>query len=198
MLPGFIRRTRLVFYFKRIAGEPDFLMWKLKGSPRPKVPHLLKQRTVREYGERFGLPVLIETGTQYGQMVNAMRKRFREIYTIELDDTNYSLAVRNFARHKHIHVLHGDSAVELPKLLQSIAEPCLFWLDGHSDKTPIMDELRAVFSHKPHRHVVLIDDARCFGSSPYYPTLDAVRELAAQLSPGSTVESRDNIIRIHN
>jgi 16S rRNA A1518/A1519 N6-dimethyltransferase RsmA/KsgA/DIM1 with predicted DNA glycosylase/AP lyase activity len=198
MLPGFIRKTPLVFHFKRFAAEPDFLMWKLKGSPRPKVPHLLKQRTVREYGQRFHLQVLIETGTQYGQMVNAMRKSFRAIYTIELDGTNYRLAVHNFASHKHIHVIQGDSAVQLPKLLESITEPCLFWLDGHSEKTPILDELRAVFNHKPHRHVILIDDARCFGASPYYPTLEAVRELTNQLYPGATVEARDNIIRIHH
>ena len=50
-----------------------------------------------EYAQRFHLPVLIETGTQYGQMISAMRTRFREIYSIELDGTNYALAVKNFA-----------------------------------------------------------------------------------------------------
>jgi len=196
MLSGVVRRSRLVFLYKKFSAEPDYLMWKLKGSPRPKVPHLMKQRTLREYATRFNLPVLIETGTQYGQMVNAMRKNFREIYSIELDDTNYELAVKNFAPYPQIHLLHGDSAVELPKLLKSISEPCLFWLDGHSEQTPIMEELRAVFSH-PYKHAILIDDALCFGSSPYYPTLNAVRELTAQYWPGATVEARDNVIRIH-
>ena len=197
MLSGVFRRSRLMFLYKTISAEPDFVMWKLKGSPRPKVPHLIKQRAVREYAERFHLPVLIETGTQYGQMVNAMKNRFREIYSIELDDTNYAMAVKNFARQKHIHLLHGDSAVELPKLLKSISEPCIFWLDGHSDETPIMDELRAVFSHGPYKHVILIDDARCFGTSKLYPTLEAVKEMTAQYWPGATVEARDNVIRIH-
>ena len=197
MLPSLIRRSRLVFFYKRISAEPDFLLWKLKGSPRPKVPHLIKQTAVREYAKRFHLPILIETGTQYGQMINAMRKYFREIYSIELDDTMYALAIKNFASQKHIHLLHGDSAVELPKLLPSISEPCLLWLDGHSDKTPIIDELRAVFSHGPCKQVILIDDAHCFGSSKFYPAMDAVRELTAQHWPGATVEVRDNIIRIH-
>ena len=197
MLRGLFRRSRLMLHYKRISAWPDFLMWKLKGSPRPKVPHFLKQRTVREYARRFHLPVLIETGTQYGQMVSAMKRQFRSIFSIELDDVNFSLAVRNFARHRHIHILRGDSATELPKLLRSITEPCLFWLDGHSDKTPIMDELRAVFGHKPYQHVILIDDAHCFGSRSYYPALEIVRELTAELNPGATVELRDNIIRIH-
>jgi hypothetical protein len=197
MLPGFIRRSRLVFFYKRIAAEPDFLFWKLKGSPQPKVPHLIKQRTLREYALRFQLPVLIETGTQFGQMIGAMEKYFRDIYSIELDDINYALATKIFANHTHIHLLHGDSAVELPKLLQSISEPCLFWLDGHSDETPIMEELRAVFSHGQSKHVILIDDANCFGSSKFYPTMDAVRDLTSRYWPGATVEVRDNIIRIH-
>ena len=197
MLPGFVRRSRFVLLYKNLAAEPDFLLWKLKGSPRPKVPHLIKQRIVREYAIRFQLPVLIETGTQFGQMIHAMRKNFRKIYSIELDDTNYALAVRNFAGQPHIHLLHGDSAVELPKLLQSIHEPCLFWLDGHSHETPIMDELHSVFTHGPYKHVILIDDARCFDSSKYYPTLDAVRELTARHYPGATIDVCDNVIRIH-
>ena len=49
----------------------------------------------------------------------------------------------------------------------------------------------------PDRHVILIDDAHCFGSSTYYPTLDAVRDLAAKHYPGATMEVRNNIIRIH-
>ena len=192
------KRSRLTIHYKRISAWPDFLMWKLRGSPRPKVPHLIKQRTVREYARRFNLPVLIETGTQFGQMVSAMKKQFRAIFSIELDETNYSMAVRNFAHYKHIHIVRGDSAAELPKLLRSIKEPCLFWLDGHSDKTPIMDELRAVFGYKQYQHVILIDDAHCFGSSRYYPALDSVKKLTAELHPAATVESRDDIIRIYS
>ena len=197
MLPATIRRSRLIFFYKRISVGPDFLLWKLRGSPSRRIPHLVKQRVLREYADRFQLEILIETGTQYGQMVNAMRKQFRDIYSIELDDTNYALAIRNFAQHEQIHLLHGDSAVELPKLLPSISEPCLFWLDGHSDQTPVMDELQAIFTHGSYRHVILIDDAHCFGSSTYYPTLDAVRDLAAKHYPGATMEVRNNIIRIH-
>ncbi len=197
MLPGFIRRSRYVLFYKNFAAEPDFLLWKLKGSPRPRVPHLIKQRTVREYAQRFQLPVLIETGTQFGQMIHAMRKDFREIYSIELDENRHAMAVRNFAGQPHIHLLCGDSAVELPKLLESIHESCLFWLDGHTHETPIMDELQAVFTHGQYKHVILIDDARCFDSSKYYPTLDAVRELTARYYPGATIDVRDNVIRIH-
>lgn len=197
MLNAAFRQSRLIFFYKKIALEPDLLLWKLRGSPSRRTPHLVKQRVLREYAVRFQLQTLIETGTQYGQMISAMRKQFRDIYSIELDDANYALAIGTFAQYRHIHLLHGDSAVELPRLLPSISEPCLFWLDGHTHETPIMEELRAVFNHGPYRHVILIDDAHCFDSSKYYPTLQAVRDLAAQNYPGATLEVRDNIIRIH-
>jgi len=76
MLPSFIRQSRLIFFYKRMAAKPDYLFWRLKGSPRPRVPHLIKQRTLREYARRFQLPVLIETGTQFGQMIDAVRSIF--------------------------------------------------------------------------------------------------------------------------
>ncbi len=54
--------------------------WILRGRPE-RSPHLLKQKTVREYGERFGLKTLVETGTYYGEMVAAMKRRFRAAFT---------------------------------------------------------------------------------------------------------------------
>ena len=49
----------------------------------PSVPsHLLKQRTVRDYAQRYGLRVLIETGTYYGEMVAAMKKPLCEIHSV--------------------------------------------------------------------------------------------------------------------
>ena len=62
----------------RALNYADFLWWKLRGSPA-RTPHLVKQRTVAEYAERYGLRVLVETGTYHGDMVAAMRKRFDEI-----------------------------------------------------------------------------------------------------------------------
>ena len=79
MLPSIIRRSRLIIFYKRMAAMSDYLFWKLKGSPQPRVPHLIKQRALREYAKRFQLPVLIETGTQFGQMIDAVEKYFREI-----------------------------------------------------------------------------------------------------------------------
>src|SRR5438270_10456246 len=93
----------------------DFLWWKLRGSP-PRTTHLVKQRTVTEYAQRYGLRTLVETGTYYGDMVAAMRKRFGQIYSIEFDPELAGAAARKFGRCPHIQILRGDSQVLVPSL----------------------------------------------------------------------------------
>ena len=55
--------------YKSFSHYPDYWYWRLRGKP-VRSPHLQKQRTVREYGEKFGLKILIETGTYYGEMIS--------------------------------------------------------------------------------------------------------------------------------
>jgi hypothetical protein len=82
--------------------------------------------------------------------------------------------------------------------------PALFWLDGHysagitargSLETPVQRELEIILA-SANDHVILVDDARCFGTGDF-PTLDAVRALVAELRPGWTCVVNDDIIRIH-
>ena len=64
-----------------------------------------------------------------------------------------------------VHLIEGDSAVELPKLLPLIKGPALYWLDAHNDTThnglgtdnPLMAELHAIISQKKEG-IVLVDD----------------------------------------
>lgn len=191
-----LRASGWMALYKRLSPVPDFLFWKVWGSPGPKVPHLIKERAIKRLGSEFGLQVLIETGTQFGQMVSAAKDHFREIYSIELDPRRYEAARRHFARDAHIHLLQGDSAVMLPRLLESVFEPCLFWLDAHSYSSPLTAELSTIFRHPVRGHVILIDDAHCFDGRVWSPTLDEIRQLVAVASPGAAVEVQENMIRI--
>lgn len=76
-LHNWLKRRRQV---KEIRKE--ILQWEMKGKPVPP-PHIIKQRTLEAYGKRFGLKVLLETGTYRGDMVEAMKKTFQRIYSIE-------------------------------------------------------------------------------------------------------------------
>jgi hypothetical protein len=56
-------------------------------------PHIVKQQTLRSYSKKFGLNILVETGTLHGDMVEAMKKDFERIYSIELN-RSYALTVK--------------------------------------------------------------------------------------------------------
>ncbi|MGB8540081.1 MAG: hypothetical protein WCD49_00455 [Candidatus Acidiferrales bacterium] len=193
------RETQFFHLYKSISAWGEYASWKLRNVPGAGAPHLVKQRTIAEFASRFNLQTLVETGTNYGHMLYVNQKRFREIYSIELDEHRAQSAQRKFASHSNIHVLQGDSAKVLPKLLLTLKETCLFWLDGHDFdiSTPVKEELDAIYAHPIRDHVLLIDDARWFDGRTQYPTLEQLREKTARAYPSHTVEVRDDIIRIY-
>src|SRR5215813_3060513 len=117
----FLRRTPFYGLYKSLGHYPDYWYWQLRGRPI-RSPHLLKQHTVREYAERYGLCILVDTGTYYGDMVAAMKNRFAEIYSVEFDSALARRAAKKFAGRPHIHILEGDSQIAVPELLQQIKE----------------------------------------------------------------------------
>src|SRR5438876_12021434 len=177
-------------------------LWRLRGSPLPP-PHAVKERAVREYAARFRLRVLVETGTWLGDMVARTRHAFDRVYTIELDDALWRRARSRFAGDRRVTLLHGDSAQVLPGVLASLQEPALFWLDGHysggptargSLSTPISAELRHILAHPVRRHVILIDDARCFTGEDDYPALAELERRLRAERPDSAWSDKDDII----
>jgi len=179
--------------------------WKKAGMPVPP-PHVVKQRTVREYARRFSTKVLIETGTFKGQMIEATKHQFSRIFSIEIDPVLFEEAKKRFADAGNVEILQGDSGTIISSILDKLDEPCLFWLDAHysgdgtgrgTKDTPIMDELQAVFGHRKMGHVVLVDDARCFNGSNGYPTLDQLKSYVVQQRPEWICDVKHDIIRIH-
>ena len=193
------RNSRLFHAYKGPSAYGEYWWWRVRGSPGPKVPHLVKQRAIAEYAKRFDLHVLVETGANYAHMIYVNQGLFREIYSIELDEQRVESARRKFAGRRDIHILQGDSGIVLPELISSLREPCLFWLDGHDFDitTPVKQELDAIYKHPIKDHAILIDDARWFDGRTQYPTMDELREKAARDYPGHIVELKDDIIRIY-
>lgn len=185
--------------YKRIAFVGEYLWWRVRGSPKPKVPNLVKQGALAQFAQDYGLHILVETGTNLGNMINVQKSRFREIYSIEREDYLAARARRKFADWPNIHLYQGDSGDVLPTVIATIHEPCLFWLDAHwgGISAPIRKELDAIYRHAVPNHVVLIDDARYFVGHGDYPSVAELRERAAQEYPGSLVEVKDDIIRIY-
>ncbi len=182
------------------------LEWIEAGKPLPP-PHTIKQEILRSYAGKFSLPVMVETGTFKGDMVFALKEAFEKIYSIELGQKLFEDARERFAANKHVTILQGDSGEVLEKVLKEINAPTLFWLDGHYSSgetargaldTPIVQELTHISRHSlREKHVVLVDDARCFIGKKNYPTIPALQELSASLG-FSKFSVDDDIIRIHN
>jgi len=176
-----------------------------KGSDRPP-PHLLKQRTVKEYARRFSIGTLVETGTYLGAMINATKDTFSRIYSIELDPALFQRAKRKYARFEHISLIHGDSSEVLPTILADLRQPCLFWLDAHYSggfsakgtlESPILQEVRHILNHPIDGHVILIDDAHEFKGRGGYPTLTELQDMIHSKHPGWIFQVKDDIIRVH-
>ncbi len=199
----FLKRTPFYGLYKAAGHYPDYWYWKLRGEPI-RSPHLVKQRAVREYADRYGLRVLVETGTYYGEMVAAMRRRFDEIYSIEYDHALAARAAQKFARWPHVHIVEGDSALKVPEILAKLDRPALFWLDAgyygwaglQGDKQRLTTELESILSHRIKQHVILMDDARGLNGQNGAPTVEQLKQRIDAMFPGHGVEVKHDILRI--
>jgi hypothetical protein len=179
-----------------------FRRWERAGRPVP-APPIVKQRIVKAILRESGVDTVVETGTFTGDMVAALVGRASRIVSVELDDTLYERAVRRFASIPTVELLHGDSALLLPRVVEQLAGPALFWLDGHyagsgtartNVASPISEEVAALLNHPASGHVVLIDDARYFTGEDGYPTVDALRGAILARQPEADFVVKDDII----
>jgi len=178
--------------------------WERKGKPVPP-PAIVKRRTLQAYAKRFKLKILVETGTSYGNTVQAMKDSFDRLYSIELGKELYERAKVRFKGVKHIEIIHGDSGHELGNVINRIDQPALFWLDGHysagvtarGDKdTPIYEELHHILNAPDRGHVIIVDDARCFGTDPAYPSIGELSDFIKSKNPNTDIVVQDDSIRI--
>lgn len=170
-----------------------------------------RRAELRKYGKKYGINILVETGTNDGMTPWTLKDDFEEIHTIELGHDQWKAATRLFASIPHVHCLQGDSSKVLPAVLRKIKGPALFWLDGHYSggitahgdrSTPIREELALIFADY-RKHVILVDDARIFEGGPEhemydhyadYPPLAWVKEYAEE--NGYAYWLWDDIIRL--
>jgi hypothetical protein len=197
-----LQRTPVYGAYKALGHYPDYWYWILRGRP-VRSPHLLKQKVVREFREKFGLKTLVETGTYYGEMVAAMRNRFDRIYSIEYDPVLAARATRKFARYEHIHIFCGDSRVVMPEVLALLTGPALFWLDAgyygwvglQGDQQRLSAELEMILSHR-WPHIILLDDARGLTGQNDIPSVRDVKAHIESKFPSRSVSVEYDILRI--
>jgi hypothetical protein len=207
-LKAFIERTTPIGRLARMHREKQlrkkYIIWQKTQGCGP-MPNYGKQQVVIEYLKKFGLRTFIETGTYKGKMVYAVMPYVDTIYSIELDPVHCLRVQKRFAGYPNIHIIHGQSGDVLPGIMADINEPCLFWLDAHysggstakgPQDTPIMQEMQCLLSHPlADRHVILIDDARCFVGKDVYPAIEELQQFILDCKQDWVFEVKDDIIR---
>jgi len=195
---------RLRNWRSRTRQNAELTAWEQNGKPVPP-PHIVKQRTLREYSKEYDLRILVETGTYLGDMIEAVKDDFDRIYSIELSRSLYENALIRFKRAHDVELIHGDSARELERLLSALSQPALFWLDCHysgggtakgEKDTPVFEEVSHILNSKDLGHVIIIDDARCFGNDPAYPSIEDLSSFVRSRRSNVSIAVQDDSIRI--
>ncbi len=128
---------------------------------------------------------VIETGTYRGERSHYFAKLGHEVHTIEISE-QLSDAIFPMLKAIGVNCYCGDSGILIPQIMQKILEhgfnKANFWLDGHWSggitarakdyETPIVSELNSIATFLPKfaSVVIAIDDVRCFGNDPSYPS----------------------------
>ena len=159
--------------------------WYRKGRPAP-TPPAVKRLLLETYATTYRCPIFIETGTHEGETPYFLRNHFEQLFTIELSPEFFERAKKKLSPFTHIKQLQGDSGERLGEILATVDRPCMFWLDGHysggitakGEKfCPLLEELSHIWRHPIKQHVILLDDARCFGKKEDYPRVEELVEL---------------------
>lgn len=167
--------------------------------------HSIKQKVINKYIADLNYSVFIESGTYLGDMIEAQKKQFQKLYSIEVVESLFTQAVKRFEADKHVTILLGDSGKVLHELLPQVKQSAIFWLDGHYSggvtgmgelECPIYGELEAIINNLNYPQCVLIDDARLFVGANSYPTIKELEEYFFRKNVKFNLQISDDIIQI--
>lgn len=169
------------------------------GNPMTSPSALAKQRHLLRVFRARGHSAFVEAGTYRGQTVAFFVPHARTITSVELHPDLYAAAVERFAGVDSVTLVHGDSLVEIPKIVAASPTPPLVFLDGHYsgkgtaqgvELEPAESTLGALAEAAAPGTTIVIDDLRYFGSGQLgFPQLDAITAAARRAFPASVIRT---------
>jgi len=166
-------------------------------------PHSIKIKVMEENTPDPRPKVFIETGTYHGDTVNVMKGRYGKVVSIEVDPVLCDKARERFREDSNVEIILGDCARELPRILEALSEPAVFWLDGHWSgegtgkgemEEPVLLSLRQIREHPVRGHVIFIDDARYFDGRSGRPVIVEVLLRLQEVDASYRIRILDDIV----
>jgi len=201
----------LGYYFQRSARDfrevLNYRSWK-KRKALEKIPdnHLYKRQRIYDLQKKHQFDLFVETGTFYGQMVNAMKARFNKVVSIEIYEPLFKINDLAFKHTDHVTIMLGDSAKVLKTIMSWKNQSILFWLDGHysgrgtgkgNQTSPIIEELDIILSNMPKKLCLVIDDLRLFVNEDGYPSKEEVVAILKAANPDFEIqEDNDALVAV--
>lgn len=163
------------------------------------IPTTLKEGLLTKYIN----DIFVETGTCNGGGVkSALIAGFKKIYSIEINQERQEHNIERFMGINHIHLIIGDSGIDLAKLIPSIKKPATFWLDAHFEKKrigmrtrcPLYEELDAIAQSPIKTHTIMIDDMRVIGTAMWGKGIvkDKIIEKIMSINSNYKINFEDN------
>jgi hypothetical protein len=187
-----------------LSNTKKIAVWFALDCPAPPLS-AYKQELIKQYAKHYRISKLVETGTYLGDMVDATKDVFDDVYSIELSEDLYINARQRFKKYRSVHLFNGDSGEIITEILKKLKKPAIFWLDAHYSEgitakgklnTPIVEEVKKILDHKIKNHIILIDDSRIFNGTGDYPTIESLEKKFLKVLPRATFSDRHDIIRI--
>ncbi len=180
----------LEFFKDKLRGTNLYLYLKL--FPKwfePEKPKFRKYILIRKLAYFTGIDTFVETGTCEGETIFNLYNDFQRIISIEFSPKLYKYAKKRFEKFLKISIIYGDSAEELPKIVENLETQAIFFLDAHYDgpisgnlqiksenDPPLLNELESIISSNIN-HIILIDDARNLGNVQNYPSVNVIQDI---------------------
>lgn len=169
-----------------------------------KISNFSKRTKIKNIGKQHNIFTVIETGTYLGLSTLYFSKKFKDVYTIELDSKLFLTAKHKLGKYRNIHIELGSSDEKLPIILSKIKEPVLFFLDAHAsggittsgiEPSPIKRELKVIEKFNMiTKSVIIIDDAQGFDGTNSYPTFEYVANWATKLNMSEPIMDNNMIV----
>jgi len=144
---------------------------------------LNKDKKVKKLFKDYKFNNFIETGTHTGTTAFEMSKYFKRVDTIEIAKNlfDHCKSIKEQKQLTNVNLHLGDSSILLEKILKNLKGESIFFLDGHyshgitgrgNKDVPLLEELKTINSNYYYSSIIIIDDARLFGTAKDEDWLD--------------------------